>query len=138
MIIVGLILVGLAVAAALVLVLQNLDATVTVHAVGQTWHNVHIYWALVGGIIIGVVGMLGLAAWSAAGRRARALRRERKNLVRERDELAMENERLSGQVANTGPMVTQEHAPELPPDDTGAWQPHWPEASQTEAYRSDQ
>ena len=137
MIVIGFILVGLAVAAALVLVLQNLDPTITVHALGQTWTNVHGYWALIGGIIIGVVGMLGLAGWAAASRRARVLRRERNNLARERNELARENERLSGQVASTEPVVARDPAADMPPDNTGAWQPRWPETTTgAEGYRA--
>ncbi len=137
MIVVGLVLVALAVAAALVLVLQNRDATLDVHALGHTWFGVHGYWALVAGILIGVVGMLGLAAMSGASRRARALRRERNDLARE-------NERLSDQVthpdygATREPVVAAPGAASaaLPQDDTGAWTPRWPEGSrsQVESY----
>jgi hypothetical protein len=92
-IVLGFILFAVAVAAALVLIVQNRGDIVTLHALGNTW-NVHLYWLLALGAIVVVVALLGLAMMRGGSARARRLRRERKSL-------SVENERLQGQVART-------------------------------------
>jgi uncharacterized integral membrane protein len=94
MIVVGFILIAAAVAAGVILIVQNRGA-IDVHALGGSWH-VDAYWLLVAGLVILAVAILGLAIAKTAAARVWRLRRERR-------ELARENRRLSAQVdASTG------------------------------------
>jgi uncharacterized integral membrane protein len=89
MIVVGFILIAAAVAAAVILIVQNRGA-INVHALGGSWH-VDAYWLLVAGLVILAVAILGLAIAQTATAHVWRLRRERR-------ELARENRRLSAQV----------------------------------------
>ena len=89
MIVVGFILIAAAVAAAVILIVQNQGA-INVHALGGSWH-VDAYWLLVAGLVILAAAILGLAIAQAATAHVWRLRRERR-------ELARENRRLSAQV----------------------------------------
>jgi uncharacterized integral membrane protein len=89
MIVVGFILIAAAVAAAVILIVQNQGA-INVHALGGSWH-VDAYWLLVAGLVILAAAILGLAIAQTGTARAWRLRRERR-------ELARENRRLSAQV----------------------------------------
>jgi uncharacterized integral membrane protein len=94
MIVVGFILIAAAVAAAVILIVQNRGA-IDVHALGGSWH-VDAYWLLVAGLVILAVAILGLVIIQTATAHVWRLRRERR-------ELARENRRLSAQVdASTG------------------------------------
>jgi uncharacterized integral membrane protein len=94
MIVVGFILIAAAVAAAVILIVQNRGA-INVHALGGSWH-VDAYWLLVAGLVILAVAILGLVIIQTATAHVWRLRRERR-------ELARENRRLSAQVdASTG------------------------------------
>jgi hypothetical protein len=87
MIILGLVMFAAAVAAAIILIAQNNDATLNVHALGHT-SNVHAYWLLVAGLVIAVVGLAALAIMRSGGARYRRLRREHRLLVRDHERLA--------------------------------------------------
>ena len=89
MIVVGFILIAAAVAAAVILIVQNQDA-INVHALGGSWH-VDASWLLVAGLVILAVAILGLAIAQTATAHVWRLRRERRKLARE-------NRRLSAQV----------------------------------------
>ena len=54
MLVVGLILLAVAIAAAVVLIVQNRDVTIDVHALGHT-QSVHPYWIVVAGLAIALV-----------------------------------------------------------------------------------
>lgn len=117
MIIVGLLLFAVAVAAAIILIAQNHGTVVDVHALGNTW-QLHLYWVLVAGMVIVVVALLGLRAAGRGTGRARRLRRERSVLVRERAGLVQENERLSEMVEtrrDDRAVAATEAAPAAPP-----------------------
>jgi hypothetical protein len=58
MVVIGLILFAAAAAAAIIGIVQNRNLVVDVHALGQTW-SVHVYWVLVAGLVIALVGLLG-------------------------------------------------------------------------------
>jgi hypothetical protein len=111
MIVLGFVLVALAVAAVAVLVVQNRNDVVNVHALGQTW-SVHLYWLLVLGLIIAAVALIGLSMMKAGGARARRLRRERKSL-------SIENKRLSQRLEAdrdvTAPTTTVAPVPSVTP-----------------------
>jgi hypothetical protein len=87
MIFVGLILFAAAGAAAGIGIVENRHLVIDVHALGQTW-TVHVYWVLVAGMAIAVVGLLGLAMMKTGALRARRLRRERRALARENARLS--------------------------------------------------
>jgi uncharacterized integral membrane protein len=89
MIVIGFLLVAAAVAAAVILIVQNRGA-IDVHALGGSWH-LDAYWLLVAGLVLLAVAILGLAIAKTAAARVWRLRRERR-------ELARENRRLSAQV----------------------------------------
>jgi uncharacterized integral membrane protein len=76
--VVGLILCATAVASAVILIVQNRGSVVAVHALGHTWTG-HVYWLLLAGLLIVLVGVLGLAL--LRGARARQLRRQRAALA---------------------------------------------------------
>jgi hypothetical protein len=88
--IVGLIVFAAAVASAVILIVQNRGSVVGVHALGHTWTG-HLYWVLVAGLIIALVGVVGLAILRGGAARARRLRRQRAALL-------AENKRLSERV----------------------------------------
>lgn len=83
MIVIGLLLFAAAIAAGAILIVQNMDATIYVHWLGQNWH-VREYWLLVAGLVIAIVGMIGLWMMQGGGRRNRRIRREHRELVRSR------------------------------------------------------
>jgi len=110
-IVVGFILVAAAVAAGVILIVQNRGA-IDVHALGGSWH-VDAYWLLVAGLVILAVAILGLAIAKTAVALAWRLRRERR-------ELARENRRLSAQVAASSssaspPMIAGTPGEVVPP-----------------------
>jgi cell shape-determining protein MreC len=89
MIIVGLVLFAVAVAAAIVLIAQNHSDLVNLHVINQTW-SMHLYWVLAIGLIVAAVGLLGLAMMRASAARARRNRQQRKVLAKENNRLASE------------------------------------------------
>jgi hypothetical protein len=82
MIIIGFLVFAVAVAAAIVAIVQNRTAMVHVNGLGYSW-DVHVYWVLVAGLVIAAVGFLGLAMMRAGSVHAARLRRERRGLKRE-------------------------------------------------------
>jgi len=103
MLILGFLLLGVAVAAAIVLVVQNPHTMVQLHGLGQTW-TLHLYWVLLIGLVIGVVAALGLALMRYGTTHSWRIRQERRAL-------AAENRRLSSLVgqdrdASTGADLT--------------------------------
>jgi uncharacterized integral membrane protein len=109
MILIGFVLVAAAVAAAIILLVQN-SGNITVHALGWHWH-VPAFWLAIAGLAIMAVFVIGASAWRTAAARSRRIRRERR-------ELARENQRLSKQVESTA-----QPAPYPPPASTP---PSWP------------
>lgn len=113
MIIVGFIVVAAAVAAAVVLIGQNGNSAVDVHAVGHTW-SVHLYWVFVAGFVVPLVALLGLGVLRRGIVRSRRRRRERAELLAEYERLSArervrnpaQSEFFSGEnaVAGDGPM----------------------------------
>jgi uncharacterized integral membrane protein len=97
MIVVGFILIAAAVAAGVILIVQNRGA-IDVHALGGSWH-VDAYWLLAAGLVILAVAILGLAIAKTAAARVWRLRRERR-------ELAGENRRLSAQLGASSGSLT--------------------------------
>ena len=97
MIVVGFILIAAAVAAAVILIVQNRGA-IEVHALGGSWH-VDAYLLLVAGLVILAAALLGLAIAQTATAHVWRLRRERR-------ELARENRRLSAQVDTSAGSVS--------------------------------
>ena len=91
MVLIGLILIAAAVAAAIILVVQN-DGTITVHVFHADYH-VAAYWLAIAGLVIMAVLALGLTAVRAGAAHRMRLRRERRELLRE-------NRRLSEQAAS--------------------------------------
>jgi uncharacterized integral membrane protein len=89
MIVIGFLLLAAAVAAGVILIVQNRGA-IDVHALGGSWH-LDAYWLMVAGVVILAVAILGMAIAKTATARVWRLRRERR-------ELARENRRLSAQV----------------------------------------
>lgn len=106
MVVLGLILLLVAVVAAVVLVTQNADARIDVHAFGGTWH-VSAFWMAVVGAVILLVGVLGLALMRSGSKRGVRNRRERK-------QLAQENARLHDRVENPDTATRQDVANETP------------------------
>lgn len=91
MLILGFLFLAVAVAAAIVLVVQNPHTVVQLHGLGQTW-TLHLYWVLLIGLVIGVVAALGLAMMRYGTTHSWRIRQERRSL-------AAENRRLTGLVA---------------------------------------
>lgn len=89
MVVLGLLLFGVAVAAAVVLIAQNNDAMFTLHAIGNSW-TLHVYWMLVIGLIIMAVGLIGVAIMQAGAVRYRRLRRTHDALIRDRERVSDE------------------------------------------------
>ncbi len=94
MLVIGLVLFATAVGSAIILIVQNRGSVVQVRALGHTWTG-HLYWLLVAGLIIALIGVLGLALLRRSAARARRLRRQRAALL-------SENERLSERVRDPG------------------------------------
>jgi hypothetical protein len=65
MVVIGFVLIIAAVAAAVILIVQN-AGTLDVHALGQTW-NVNAYWLVVAGLAAMAVAVLGVAMVRQAG-----------------------------------------------------------------------
>ena len=84
MVIVGVVLLVLAITSATILVGQNHQIVVTVHAAGHTWHW-HSYWLLLAGLGITVVTWLGAALVRTGITSARRNRREMAKLRIEHD-----------------------------------------------------
>ena len=82
MVVIGVVLFAAAVAAALILAVQNRGSIVEVRALGHTWLW-HQYWVLAAGLVIAFVALLGLSAMWAGAANARRLRRERAELLAE-------------------------------------------------------
>jgi hypothetical protein len=114
MIVVGMLVLAVAVAAAIVAIAQNQSAMVEVHGLGYTW-NVHVYWVLVAGLVIAAVAFFGVAVMRAGSAHSARLRTERRNLRRE-------NARLND-VAAERPAPAVVNAPE-------------PAAARAEGYES--
>lgn len=105
MVVLGLILIVIAVVAGVVLVYENSDTEVTIHAFGGQW-QAHAYWLAIIGAAVLVVAVLGLAMIRAGSRRGLRRRQERKQLERE-------NAALSNQVARSST---------TPPDEPTSYQ----------------
>jgi len=84
--IIGLIVLAAAVGWAVILIVQNRGSVVGVHALGYTWTG-HLYWVLVAGLIIALVGVVGLAILRRGAARARRLGRQRAGLLAENERL---------------------------------------------------
>jgi len=82
MIIIGFLIFAVAVAAAIVAIVQNRTAMVHVNGLGYSW-DVHVYWVLVAGLVIAAVGFIGIAMMRAGAVHASRLRMERRGLKRE-------------------------------------------------------
>jgi hypothetical protein len=87
LVILGLALFAAAVAAAVILIVQNREGSVHLHAVGQVW-TVHIYWIVVAGLVIALVGVIGAAIIRAGIARNLRLRREHAELLAQNRRLA--------------------------------------------------
>jgi hypothetical protein len=71
--VVGLILLAAVIASAVILIVQNRGTLVPVHAFGHTWTG-DVYWLVLAGLFIALVGVLGLALVRAGAARAGRLR----------------------------------------------------------------
>jgi hypothetical protein len=92
MVLIGLLLIAVAVAAAIILIVQN-DGTIVLHVFNSDY-DVKAYWLAIAGLAIMAVLALGL--WALRVGTAHRVRRRR-----ERRELLRENRRLSEQAAAT-------------------------------------
>jgi hypothetical protein len=92
MVVLGLVLLALAVAASIVAIAQNPHATVDVDVLG-THYNMHAYWIFVAGMVVLAVAAIGLSMMRAGAAHSASVRRERR-------ELAAENARLNERVSN--------------------------------------
>jgi hypothetical protein len=84
--IIGLIVLAAAVGSAVILIVQNRGSVVGVHALGYTWIG-HLYWVLVAGLIIALVGVVGLAILRRGAARSRRMRRQRAALLARNERL---------------------------------------------------
>jgi hypothetical protein len=82
MVVIGLVIFAIAVAAAIVAIAQNQSTLVDVHVFGYHW-TTHSYWVLVAGLVIAAVGLFGLAMMRSGTAHAARMRVERRGLVRE-------------------------------------------------------
>ena len=98
MIVLGLLLVVIAVAAAIILAIQNGDHIV-VHVFGSHF-TVAAYWLAIAGLAIMAVFALGMSMWRAGTRHAIRLRRERRELARENRRLTERNATLKADQAD--------------------------------------
>jgi len=101
MVLIGLLLTAAAVAAAIILVVQN-DSKITVHVFNADYH-VAAYWLAIAGLAIMAVLALGL--WAMRVGAAHRIRR-----ARERRELVKENRRLSEREASLRSRLPSENA----------------------------
>lgn len=92
MIVFGLLLVVIAVAAAIILAVQN-GQPIQLHVLGAHF-SVAAYWLAIAGLVIMAVFAIGLFAWRAGTRHAIRRRRERRELARENRRLTERNETL--------------------------------------------
>ncbi len=82
MVVLGILIFAIAVAAAIVAVAQNGSTLVDVHGLGYNG-QVHLYWVLIAGLVIAGVALLGLAMMRSGASRAARIRSERRGLRRE-------------------------------------------------------
>jgi hypothetical protein len=82
MIVIGLVIFAIAVAAAIVAIVSNQSAMVQIHALGYTW-NVHAYGVLIAGLVIAAVGLIGVAMMRSGAAHSARIRAQRRGLVRE-------------------------------------------------------
>lgn len=109
MIVFGFIIFAVAVAVAIVAIVQNRSAMIDIHGLGYSW-NVHAYWVLVAGLVIAAVALLGVAMMRTGAAHAARLRTERRGLVRENARLnELATDRPTSPV--TAPVVTTPVAP---------------------------
>src|ERR1700760_1896987 len=92
MVVLGLVLLALAVATAIVLIAQNPDAMMTFHALGNTY-TTHAYWVFVGGMVVLAVFAIGVSMMRSGAAHGARVRRERRDL-------AAENARLNERAAS--------------------------------------
>lgn len=111
MVVLGLILIVIAVVAGVVLVYENSDTTVSIHAFGGEW-QAHAYWLAIIGAAVLVVAVLGLGLVRAGSRRGLRRRQERKQLERE-------NAALSNQVAHSSSTTSEPSSYERSSSDPG-------------------
>jgi hypothetical protein len=104
MIIVGFLIFAVAVAAAIVAIVQNRTAMVHVNGLGYSW-DVHVYWVLVAGLVIAAVGFIGIAMMRAGAVHASRLRMERRGLKRENARLSDAVSERSVETAPAAPAV---------------------------------
>jgi hypothetical protein len=104
MIIVGFLIFAVAVAAAIVAIVQNRTAMVHVNGLGYSW-DVHVYWVLVAGLVIAAVGFIGIAMMRAGAVHASRLRMERRGLKRENARLSDAVSERSVETAPAAPVV---------------------------------
>jgi len=93
MIAVGLILLAASAASASLLIAQNTRSVVEVHLLGRVWTG-HLYWIVVAGIVITVVGLLGMAVIGKAFVGIRNARRERRRFAAENERIADARDRV--------------------------------------------
>jgi type VI protein secretion system component VasK len=109
MIILGLLLIAVSIAAAIVLAVQN-NEQIQVHVLGSHV-SVAAYWLAIAGLVIMAVFILGLQSWRAGAKRAWRVRSERRELARENRRLLAENQSSGpGRVRDDDPPATS-----LPP-----------------------
>jgi hypothetical protein len=104
MIIVGFLIFAVAVAAAIVAIVQNRTAMVHVNGLGYSW-DVHVYWVLVAGLVIAAVGFIGIAMMRAGAVHASRLRMERRGLKRENARLSDAVSERSVETTPAAPVV---------------------------------
>jgi type VI protein secretion system component VasK len=92
MIVLSLILVVIAVAAALILAMQN-GQHIQLHVLGAHF-SISAYWLAIAGLVIMAIFVVGVATWRAGARHATRRRRERRELTRENRRLTERNETL--------------------------------------------
>ncbi|PZS20321.1 MAG: hypothetical protein DLM57_01860 [Pseudonocardiales bacterium] len=117
MMVLGILLLAAAVVVAVELVLANHahDSEINVHMWRWTWHFDALWLAVLGAAIL-VVAVLGLAMMRAGGRRARRLRRERRELAAENRRLAERADVAESAVPGPGygPVDVAEPGPSAP------------------------
>ena len=98
MLVLGFVLLALAVAAAIVAIVQNPHVMVNVDVLGAN-HSMHAYWVFVAGMVVLAVAAIGISMMRAGAAYTARRRRERRDL-------AAENARLSQRAVQT-PVMTQ-------------------------------
>ncbi len=124
MIVFGFIIFAVAIAVAIVAIVENRSAVLDVHGLGYTWH-IHAYWVLAAGLIIAAVAFIGLAMMRAGAARAARVRTERRGLVRENarlSDLAADRPApvAAAPTATAAPAYTDDRAGEVTPTRTRA------------------